>query len=102
MKIVSISGAPKIRDPDGIMRGDVTDLNKIVAGIDQAEGRNDALVAYIYALRDLQRANDICAILEWEPAAVDRAEERVRATLHELVMAQLALLAENETDVAAD
>jgi hypothetical protein len=97
MKIVSISDALQFRDDDGIMRCDVTDLNKIVAGIDRAKGRNDALVAYVYALRDLQRANDLYAILDNSPSAasaIDRAEERVRATLSELVMAQLALLAQ--------
>jgi len=36
----------------------MTDLNKILDSIHEAEGRNDALRAYIYALRDLQRAHD--------------------------------------------
>ena len=58
MKIVSINRAPTVSD---------NDLNRIITDIGMAEGhhrnndvlraRNDALRAYIYALRDRQRAD---------------------------------------------
>jgi hypothetical protein len=58
MKIVAINNSSTVRNEDGTIRGDMTDLNKILDSIDEAEGRNDAPRAYIYALRDLQRAHD--------------------------------------------
>ena len=55
MKIIAINDAPTVSNKD---------LNRILANIGGAEGnndvlraRNDALRAYIYALRDRQRAD---------------------------------------------
>jgi hypothetical protein len=89
MKIVSIN-APKVRDVDGIMKGDVIDLNRIIAGIDEANGRNDDLRGYIYALRDLQRAHDSFAICGREN--VDRAEAAVRNAFARLTFSELSLM----------
>ena len=45
MKIVSINRAPTVCDVDGHIKSDVTSLDAIVANIDTARGRNDALRA---------------------------------------------------------
>ena len=58
MKIVSINNSPTVRNDDGGIRHDVTDLGKIIDNVDECNGRNDCLRAYVYALRDLQRAHD--------------------------------------------
>lgn len=53
MKVVSINRAPSASDRDGLIRRDITDLNRILANIDTIEGRNDCIIAYVHALRDL-------------------------------------------------
>ena len=63
--IVSINNAPAVIDQDLVMRADVTDLNQIIANIDDCNGRNDALRAYIYALRDLARAVGLNSVPRW-------------------------------------
>ena len=57
MKIVSINNNPSACEDGGIRR-DVTSLDAIVNNIDTCEGRNAALKAYVYALRDLQVAHN--------------------------------------------
>ena len=91
MKIVSINTAPKVTNADGIIRGDVTDLGKILNSIDEANGRNDALRAYIYALRDLQRANDEYAICGTDGSAINHAKAVVREAFHRLTVAEVSL-----------
>jgi hypothetical protein len=59
MEIANINSA---LDPDGTIRADVTDIVKIIDNIDDAHGRNDALRAYVFALRDLQRMHGWHAI----------------------------------------
>ena len=90
MKIVNINDAPVVRDGDGILRCQLTDLSRIVDNIDTAEGRNDALRAYIYALRDLQHAHDV-NVYEENDAAIDAAQALVAKTFDQLIVAQLAL-----------
>jgi hypothetical protein len=90
MRIVSINDAPAVRDTDGILRYQLTDLSRIVDNIDSAEGRNDALRAYIYALRDLQHAHDV-SIYEENDAEIDAAQALVTKTFDQLIVAQLAL-----------
>jgi hypothetical protein len=90
MKIVSINTAPTVLDDDGSIRGDATDLNKILDNVDQAEDRNDAPRAYIYALRDLQRAHDRYAIFG-EFAAIDPARTAVAKAFDRLVVAEFSL-----------
>jgi hypothetical protein len=90
MKIVSINDAPAVRDADGILRCQLTDLSRIIDNIDTAEGRNDALRAYIYALRDLQHAHDVNAYEE-NGAAIDAAQALVAKTFDQLIVAQLTL-----------
>ena len=90
MKIVSINDAPAVRDTDGILRCELTDLSRIIDNIDTAEGRNDALRAYIYALRDLQHAHDV-SIYEKNDAEIDAAQALVAKTFDQLIVAQLAL-----------
>jgi len=92
MKIVNINNAPTIRDSDDIIRSQLSDLGKIVDNIDEAEGRNDALRAYIYALRDLQRANEMYACYGESDATLDSAHARVRETFDRLIVAQSQLL----------
>jgi hypothetical protein len=68
----------------------LTDLQKIVDNIDDTEGRNDALRAYIYALRDLQNAHTLNAYEE-NNAGIDAAHRRVVETFDELIAAQSRL-----------
>jgi hypothetical protein len=89
-KIVSINHAPAVIDEDQVMRADVTDLNQIVANIDEAEGRNDALRAYVYALRDLQRAHDRSSYEEVD-AEIDAAQAAVAAAFRRLIVAEFSL-----------
>jgi hypothetical protein len=91
MKIVSINTAPTVCEDYGGIRGDVTDIGKIIDNIDQAEGRNDALRAYIYALRDLQRAHDRYAIAEGDLAAIDHAQAEVAKAFDRLIVAEFLL-----------
>jgi hypothetical protein len=79
MKIVSINNAPTIRDHDNILRSDITDLGKIVDAIDTAAGRNDALKAYVFALRDLQHAHDT-SCYESNDDEIDAAQAQVAQT----------------------
>ena len=51
-RIVAINNAPTVCNEDGTIRGDVTDLNQIIANINSCNGRNDCLRAYVYALRE--------------------------------------------------
>jgi hypothetical protein len=90
MKIVSINDTPTVHDADGILRCQLTDLSKIVDNIDAAEGRNNALRAYIYALRDLQHAHEV-GIYEENDAAIDGAQALVIKKFNELIVAQLTL-----------
>src|SRR6266550_731538 len=97
MKIVSVSNSPAVCDDEGSIRGDVTDLNKILDFIDQAEGRNDAVRAYIYALRDLQRAIDLSGIAyeDGRPktnlADIAAARAAVAEAFDRLILAEFSL-----------
>ena len=90
LKIVSINNAPTVCDDDGSIRGDVTDIGQILNNIDPAEGRNDALRAYIYTLRDLQRAHNEYAF-EGDGAAVDQAQSNVAKAFDRLIVAEFSL-----------
>ena len=90
LKIVSINNAPTVCDNDGSIRGDVTDVNQILNNIDTAEGRNDALRAYIYALRDLQRAHNHFAT-EGQDTGIDQAESTVAKAFDRLIVAEFSL-----------
>ena len=89
LKIVTIKNSPTVCDEDGAIRGDVTDIGKILDNIDQAYGRNDALRIYIYALRDLQRANDRYVI--YGEDAVDTAQTAVAKAFDRLIVAEFYL-----------
>ena len=96
MKIVSMNTAPTVCNDDGSIRGDVTDLNKILDNIDQAFGRNDALRNYIYALRDLQRANDQFGFAAYGTAEqkherIDQARAAVVAAFDRLIVLEFSL-----------
>jgi hypothetical protein len=86
MKIVSINQAPKVVNADGHIKPNVKSLDAIVANIDTARGRNDALRAYIYALRDLQVANN-------DPpySAADKAQAAVAKAFDALILAEFSL-----------
>jgi hypothetical protein len=90
MNIVNINNAPTVHDEDGCIRYDVRDFNRIIDNIDKACGRNDALRAYIYRLRDLQRANDE-SCFDNNDAAIDRAEAAVVEAFERLIVAQRTL-----------
>jgi hypothetical protein len=90
MKIVRINNVPRVCDEDGTIRGDVTDLNKILHNIDPCNGCNDALRAYIYALRDLQRAHCELAY-DGTLDDIDRAEAAVAVAFDRLVVAEFSL-----------
>jgi hypothetical protein len=94
VKIVSINDAQAVCDYSGI-RGEVTDLNRILNNIDEAEGRNDRLREYIYALRDLQRAYNISAF-ENNDADIHKARRAVREAFDRLILAEFTL---NRTEV---
>jgi len=89
MKVVSINSTPTVCDADGGIRHDVTDLGKIIDNIDECCGRNDALRAYIYALRDLQWANNQFAYDD--ETAIDRAQAAVREAFDRLIVAEFSL-----------
>jgi len=90
LKIVCINNAPTVCDRDGGIRGDVTDLSQILNNIDTAEGRNDALRAYIYTLRDLQRAHNESAF-EGDGAGIDQAQSAVAKAFDRLIVAEFSL-----------
>jgi hypothetical protein len=91
-RIVAINNAPTVCNEDGTIRSDVTDLNQIVANIDSCNGRNDALRAYVYALRDLQRAHDRFAYGDVDDAReIDAAQAAVAAAFDRLILAEFTL-----------
>lgn len=55
MKPVSININASVYDEHGDLRHDCTSLDGIIANLDGDEGRNDALRAYVYALRATSR-----------------------------------------------
>ena len=94
MKIVSINESPTHEDADGCIRADLRDIGKIIDRIDTAEGRNDALKAYIYALRDLQRAHDRFSGMTGEDcdvAEVYQAQAKVAREFDRLIVAEFKL-----------
>jgi hypothetical protein len=91
MKFVSINESPTHEDGDGCIRAELTDIGKIIDRIDDDEGRNDALKAYIYALRDLQRANDRCAGVGCDDAEIDQAQAKVAREFDRLIAAEFML-----------
>jgi hypothetical protein len=97
MNIISINASPTVCDDAGNIRGDVTDIGKILDNVDQAEGRNDALRAYIYALRDLQRANDRYACFGGDGTAIDQAQTAVCEAFDRLIVAEFLLNRERGT-----
>jgi hypothetical protein len=101
MKVVNINTAPTICNDDGCIRHDVTSLDAIINHIDEAGGRNDALRAYIFSLRDLQRANDEYAIDGDDGAAIEKAEAVVAEAFDRLTAAEFALSGRKPRDVSA-
>jgi hypothetical protein len=96
MKIVNINRSPTVCDKDGSIRGGLTDLNKILNTIDSAHGRNDALRAYIYALRDLQRAHDQSVFAgygtpEQKDERIDQAQAAAAKAFDRLIVAEFSL-----------
>ena len=81
---------PEVCDEHHFIKRTLTDLQKIVDNIDDTEGRNDALRAYIYALRDLQNAHTLGAYEE-NDAELYAAHRRVVETFDELIAAQSRL-----------
>jgi hypothetical protein len=99
MRIISISNAPNVCNEDGVIRRDVTDLNRILDRIDPVEGRNDCIREYIYALRDLQRAHELSGFCDLSPqekreADIDKAQIAVDLAFTDLMIAQERLSAE--------
>jgi hypothetical protein len=91
-KIVSINNSPAVIDEDFVMRADVTDLNQIIANIDDCNGRNDALRAYIYALRDLARVVGLTQYPDGPTRAdLNAAQATVTQTFHRLIFTELSL-----------
>ena len=90
MKIVAINSSPTVCDDYGV-RGDVTSLDKILSSIDGAAGRNDCIRAYVYALRDLQRAHDLFVHGDATDAEVDAAQATVAAAFRRLIVAEFSL-----------
>ena len=93
MKIVSINAAPSVCDADGGVRPDVTDLNNILDNVDHAEGRNDAIRAYIFALRDLQYAHNQSSYADsgFGDAEINQAQLVVREAFDRLTYCELRL-----------
>jgi len=87
---------PDVNDDDGNLRPDITDLNAIVGRLDETCGRNDALVAYIFALRDQQRTIELYATVENNKEEVEAAEANVRAAFSRLISCQCGLLSPSE------
>jgi hypothetical protein len=88
---------------DDLIRVDETDLNRILDNIDRAEGRNDALRDYIYALRDLQWAHNWFAMNGGDSAdrEIDGAQRAVNEAFDRLIRAQLALSRELNPDIGS-
>jgi hypothetical protein len=100
MRIINISDAPSVCDEDGNIRRDITDLNRILNRIDDADGRNDCLREYILALRDLQRAHELSMFEDLSPqeereADIDKAQVAVDLAFDDLIAAQSRLSADN-------
>ena len=99
MKVVSINRAPSACDRDGLIRRDITDLNLILANIDTVEGRNDCIIAYVHALRDLQVAHNESSFAddgtngthEERGAEIDRARNAVNKAFDDLIVAEFAI-----------
>jgi hypothetical protein len=92
MKLVSINSAPTVVDEAGGIRPDVTSLDTILNHIDHCNGRNDAVRAYIYALRDLQVAHDEGPYAEEDTdAAIDRAHAAVNKAFDDLIVAEFSI-----------
>ena len=90
-------------DEDGTLLADVTDLNAIVDHIDPCNGRNAALRAYIYALRDLQRAHVAHSVYgEATEAELYRANTNVVEAFQRLIDAQFSLSDELPTMTRAN
>jgi hypothetical protein len=81
------------KDEDHVIRPDITDINKILDNLDKAYGRNDAIRTYIYALRDLQHANDQSVFADTVDAQgkIDRATDAVRSAFDRLIVAEFLL-----------
>ena len=78
------------------LRHDVVSLDAIVANLDEGEGRNDALRAYVYALRDLQVAYTATSYAdggtaEEKDAAIRQAQDDVATAFDALIAAEFAL-----------
>jgi hypothetical protein len=93
MKIISINRAPTVCNAAGAIRPDVTSLDAIVNNIDTAMGRNDALRAYIYALRDLQVANNNYhySTADTALAQIDQAQAAVAKAFDALIITEFSL-----------
>jgi hypothetical protein len=89
MKIVSIN---PVCDADGDIRPDVTSLDAIVNHID-GEDRNNALRAYIYALRDLQVVDNSYdyRTADTALAEIDKAHAAVAKAFDALIVAEFSL-----------
>jgi len=92
MKIVSINNNPSACEDGGCIRRDVTSLDAIVNNIDTYEGRNAALKAYVYALRDLQVAhNDFVNYGDASRDDIDKAKAAVAKAFDRLVFCEYSL-----------
>jgi hypothetical protein len=92
MKIISINESPTLEDDDGAIRADLKDIGKIISRIDSCEGRNDALIAYVYALRDLQRAHDLNCVCSADCSPeIEKAQAKVEREFDRLIIAQFTL-----------
>jgi hypothetical protein len=89
--MLNINESPTLEDEDGCIRAELKDIGKIIDRIDESEGRNDALKAYIYALRDLQRANDRYAGVGCDDAEVEQAQAKVARAFDRLIVAEFML-----------
>ena len=72
---------------DGRIDKAATDLTEIVGLLDEAEGRNDALRAYIFALRDLQWLHNE----DGTDAEIDAAQRAVNVAFDALIVAEFSL-----------
>ena len=69
-----------------------TDLTEIVGLLDEAEGRNDALRAYIFALRDLQWLhNEAVEAGGYIDVEIDAAQRAVNVAFDALIVAEFSL-----------
>jgi hypothetical protein len=82
-------------DANTCLRDDLLDLDLILDNLDnfgEEKGRNDAILNYMYALRDLQRACDLYNFVfpdnEVKYADIGAAEAKVRQTFAKLIECQ--------------